>query len=113
MPDSPPPAFAPLSAPGHYAAIFTRQRFPGGDADYDAAAARMVELAQGMPGFLGFESANGSGGFGITISYWESEEAIRRWKAHAEHQAAQVKGRQWYAAWQIRIARVERISSGP
>lgn len=70
-------------------------------------ADRMVELAAGQPGFLGVESARE--GIGITVSYWESLEAIRQWKANTEHLAAQKLGRkQWYTAYKTRICLVER-----
>jgi len=72
-------------------------------------AQRMIDLASAQPGFLGVESARGSDGLGITVSYWESEEAIQAWKAHVEHQAAQAAWRKiWYEQFEIRIARVER-----
>ncbi len=70
-------------------------------------AAKMVELASAMPGFLGMESARSE--LGITVSYWESEEAIAQWKAHAVHQIAQEKGKSdWYSGFQVRVAKVER-----
>jgi heme-degrading monooxygenase HmoA len=69
----------------------------------------MVELASTMPGFLGIESARNPDGFGITVSYWRSEDDIRAWKAQAEHRAAQEAGKQtWYADFAVRVARVER-----
>lgn len=94
--------------------IFTSARRDGDDAAYDATAQRMVELASEMPGFLGIETARASDGFGITVSYWESEEAIANWKAHAAHRVAQQKGvRDWYAHYELRVARVERAYAGP
>jgi len=88
--------------------IFTSQRTEG-DHGYDAMADRMVELATKQPGFLGVESARDAGGFGITVSYWSSLEAIAAWRAHAEHRVAQETGRkQWYAHFKTRVARVER-----
>jgi heme-degrading monooxygenase HmoA len=48
-------------------------------------------------------------GAGITVSYWESEAAIRDWKAQAEHREARRLGRErWYAGFELRICRVER-----
>ena len=50
-------------------------------------------------GFLGAESTRDSSGFGITVSYWASEPAIRAWKANIEHLAAQEQGRSsWYCS---------------
>jgi len=95
-------------APPYYAVIFPSHRIDG-DNGYNATADRMVELAATMPGFLGIESARNPDGFGITVSYWQSEEHIRAWKAHAEHRVAQETGKStWYADFAVRIARVER-----
>ncbi|OIR00183.1 hypothetical protein GALL_178290 [mine drainage metagenome] len=67
----------------------------------------MVELAQQQPGYLGHESARNE--LGITVSYWESIEAIKNWKMNAEHLMAQQKGREeWYANYKTRICLVER-----
>lgn len=95
-------------APPYYAVIFSSTRTDT-DAGYGRMADRMLELAATQPGFLGIESARGADGFGITVSYWESEAAIIAWKAVAEHLAAQELGkRAWYADYEVRIARVER-----
>ncbi|MBI2926843.1 MAG: antibiotic biosynthesis monooxygenase [Verrucomicrobia bacterium] len=93
--------------PPYYAAIFTSLRTEG-DHGYDAMARRMVELAAQQPGFLGVESVRAEG-LGITVSYWESLEAIKAWRDNAEHRVAQQKGRsQWYRQFRLRICKVER-----
>lgn len=105
--------FAETPAAPYYAVIFSSQR-TGIDAGYEEMAARMMELAAGQAGFLGVESVRGADGFGISVSYWESPAAIAAWKANAEHQAAQEKGQQqWYAHFELRVARVERAYGGP
>jgi heme-degrading monooxygenase HmoA len=74
----------------------------------------MVELAAGQPGFLGVDSARGADGFGLTVSYWASPEAIAAWKADAEHQVARETGRtRWYSHYTLRVARVERSYAMP
>ena len=94
--------------PPYYAVVFTSQRTEG-ERGYGTMAERMVEMASKQPGFLGVESVRAADGFGITVSYWESEEAIVAWKAVTEHKAAQETGRRtWYADFQIRVAKVER-----
>jgi heme-degrading monooxygenase HmoA len=98
-----------LPAPPYYAVIFTAQRTDADDAGYAAMAERMVELARVQPGFLGIDSARGTDGVGITVSYWRSQEDIRRWHAAAEHREAQRLGyERWYAWFQLRVCRVER-----
>lgn len=100
-------------APPYYAVIFSSRR-TAVDEGYAAMADRMLELAADQPGFLGVESARGTDGFGITVSYWASTDAIAAWKANAEHRVAQVTGRrQWYQQFEVRIARVERGYGGP
>jgi heme-degrading monooxygenase HmoA len=102
------PGLARTPAPPYFAVIFTSVRRPGEDG-YAEAAEEMLSLAAKQPGYLGVESARGADGLGITVSYWENETAIREWKAVSEHQAAQARGRSdWYAAYEVRIARVER-----
>lgn len=95
--------------PPYYAVIFPNQR-TSDDADgYGAMAKRMVELAKAQPGFLGMDSARGADGFGITVSYWQSLEAIAAWRDHPEHLEAQALGRtKWYATFDVHIAKVKR-----
>lgn len=100
-------------APPYYAVIFPSQRADA-DRGYSQVAERMVELAATMPGFLGIESARNPDGFGITVSYWRSEEDIRDWKAQAEHRAAQEAGKKtWYVDFCVRVAKVERAYGQP
>lgn len=101
-------AFARLPEPPYYSVIFSSQRTPD-DNGYGHMADRMAELAAEQPGYLGAESARGEDGFGITVSYWASLEAIAAWKADAAHRVAQETGKAlWYEHYEMRIARVER-----
>lgn len=95
-------------SPPYYAVVFTSVRTPEDEPGYEQMAGRMVELASQQPGFLGVESARDAAGVGITVSYWESLEAIRAWKSHAEHRLAQAQGKsKWYERYRLRICRVE------
>lgn len=106
--------FAALPPPPYYAVIFSSRRNADDEAGYGEAAQRMVELAAQQPGFLGVESTRGDDGFGITVSYWESEEAIAAWKRQAEHAATRAYGRQhWYEHYELRVAKVERAYGKP
>jgi len=101
--------------PPYFAVIFTSERTEG-ERGYGRMSDRMVELAATQPGYIGIESARGADGLGITVSYWESEEAIANWKANTEHKVAQEAGkRTWYSDYVLRVARVERAygPSGP
>jgi len=100
--------------PPYYAVIFTTRRTEG-DRGYGAMAEKMVELAARQPGFLGIESVRDPAtGLGITVSYWDSEASIARWKANAEHRIAQEAGQKlWYADYVLRVAKVERAYGKP
>ncbi len=94
--------------PPYYAVIFSSLRTEG-DQGYGDMAARMVAMAAEQPGFLGVESARGADGLGITVSYWASSEAVSAWKSVTDHRVAQSRGRKdWYAAYNVRITRVEK-----
>lgn len=90
----------------YYAVIFTSTRTDG-DNGYAEMAAKMEALATEQPGYLGIESAREK--LGITISYWDSLEAVANWKANADHLFAQRKGiKDWYSWYKVRICLVER-----
>lgn len=90
----------------YYAVIFTSTRTEV-VAGYAEMAIKMVELAKAQPGFIGMESARSE--IGITVSYWESLEAIQKWKDNLDHLEAQEKGKTtWYKHYKVRIAKVER-----
>jgi heme-degrading monooxygenase HmoA len=103
--------FARLPEPPCWAVVFSSRRRDGGVVDdgYAAAADRMAELAAGYAGYLGLESARGADGFGITVSYWSSPDAIRAWRDDVEHTLTREAGRaRWYDHYELRVARVER-----
>jgi heme-degrading monooxygenase HmoA len=104
-----PNVIATTPEPPYYAVIFTSERTTADATGYEATAARMVELATQQPGFLGIESVRQPDGTGITVSYWQSLEAIGGWKRHAEHKLAQEQGRtEWYRRYHVRVCHVER-----
>jgi heme-degrading monooxygenase HmoA len=105
--------FAQTPQPPYYAVVFTSQRSEG-DQGYAAMADEMVALAASQPGYLGVESARGTDGLGITVSYWRDEASILNWKAEARHAVAQRTGQQrWYDHYELRVAKVERAYAGP
>ncbi|MCB9896909.1 MAG: antibiotic biosynthesis monooxygenase [Planctomycetes bacterium] len=108
-PDSRPgPATTP--DPPYWAVIFS-SRLGDDQAGYDAAAARMLELARVQAGFLGVESARGADGLGLTVSYWTDRAAVASWRAHAEHALVREQGvSRWYMRYRLRVALVEHES---
>ncbi|KOX03408.1 hypothetical protein ADK65_07055 [Streptomyces sp. NRRL B-1140] len=80
-----------------------------GDNGYAEADERLMKLASDQPGFLGVDSARGTNGLGITVSYWRDEASIAAWREDAEHTLARARGRaQWYASFSLHVAKVER-----
>lgn len=92
--------------PPYYAVIFssiTSDQTEG----YGLMAEKMVELVKQQPGYLGHETARNT--IGLTVSYWESLDAIKNWKSVSAHLEAQQIGKdKWYSAYKTRICLVER-----
>ena len=92
--------------PPYYAVIFSSLMTDNLEG-YVETAQRMEELAKEQPGYLGIESARSD--IGITVSYWESLDAIVQWKHNLEHTEVRNMGRSiWYKKYQVRICKVER-----
>lgn len=77
---------------------------------FETAAALRAELEQ-IEGFISverFESLTTPGKL-LSLSAWEDEAAIRRWREQAEHHDAQTAGRDsLFARYRIRVAEVVR-----
>ena len=85
----------------YYAVIFTSAQTENIEG-YEKMAIDMENLAKQQDGFLGIDSARNE--IGITVSYWESLEAIKNWKQHSDHLIAQQKGRNdWYSWYNVKI----------
>ncbi len=90
----------------YYAVVFTSTKIEA-ENNYAEVANRMFELATTQSGFIGIESARSE--IGITVSYWESIDAIKNWKNNAEHLIAQQLGKDsFYQSYTTRICKVER-----
>jgi len=99
-----------MPEPLYFAVIFTSLRHPRAGDGYAEMAERMEELARQQPGFHGVESARGEDGVGITVSYWDSLEAVAAWGRHAEHLLAQKFGREkWYESYTLRVSAVLHV----
>ncbi|MBN8824970.1 MULTISPECIES: antibiotic biosynthesis monooxygenase [unclassified Spirosoma] len=100
------PFIAQTPEPPYYVVVFTI--VPSADLEgYEAMGGKMVELASQQPGFLGLEY--GASEIELTISYWDTLEAISQWRQNAEHTLARDLGREkWFQAFKVRIAKVER-----
>lgn len=86
------------------------QMQPGADrAAYDALNARMFEIVQTMPGFLGAGGYASPDGDDIGMIRFESLEALRAWREHPEHLIAQQRGKsEFYASYRVEVCEVVR-----
>lgn len=97
-------------SPPYFAVIFTSLRTDA-DGDYAETADELLARASRQPGFLGAERARSPDGWGISVTYWESLDAIEAWENDAAHVAAKRLGREkWIRAYALRVARVDRSS---
>lgn len=103
---------APFAAhePPYYAVVFTTVRTEN-QSGYPETNARMEELVQDVPGYLGMDHAQTPGGLGITVAYFRDGDALTEWRTNVEHRAAQRRGRaEWYQSYTLHVAKVERSS---
>lgn len=90
-----------------YAVIFkTKRQLPMPDA-YIEMSHHLVERVSKLPGFLKIDSVADTEGRGISVSYWSSLEAIKKWKEEPLHLEAQKKGHsEWYLDYTVEICEI-------
>jgi heme-degrading monooxygenase HmoA len=78
---------------------------------YFDTAAELRPLLEGRPGFVSierFESLAQPGKF-LSVSFWEDEAAVQRWRNEEAHRGAQAAGRHHvFADYRLRVAHVLR-----
>ncbi|EOC1301298.1 antibiotic biosynthesis monooxygenase family protein [Cronobacter dublinensis] len=93
------------------AVLFEAQALPQAQQRYFDLAAGLKPLLADAPGFIDlerFQSLAAPDRF-LSLSWWESEEAVRQWKGNLMHQAAQQEGKaRIFAHYRIRVAQVLR-----
>lgn len=91
--------------------IFEFAPRPGQEEAYFAHAEAMRAAVAEVEGFLGverFESVTAPGHF-VSISRWQDEAAITRWRNHPAHRAAQKAGREGiFSDYRITVAEILR-----
>jgi heme-degrading monooxygenase HmoA len=72
--------------------------------EYQPLAARMLELAQSMPGFHSFKTFTADDGERVSIIEFDSLPQLDAWRDHREHKKAQELGRtKFYAEYKIHV----------
>lgn len=84
---------------------------PGMETRHREALEPLLKEVESVPGFISketFDSRQRPGRL-LTISYWESREAMRAWMANPNHRKSILVGKQEvFSHYTIRIAPVER-----
>jgi len=93
------------------AVIFEVRPATGRQDDYLALAAALREDLEGIDGFISverFQSLTDPQKL-LSLSFWRDEAAVRAWRTHGPHRAAQQAGRTGiFADYRLRIAAVVR-----
>lgn len=93
------------------AVIFEVEVAGGQTAAYLDRAAGLRPLLEGAEGFISVERFQSltDGNKLLSLSFWESEDAVSKWRQTAEHRAAQEAGRAGvFSGYRLRVAGVLR-----
>lgn len=90
--------------------VVFRNRLRRGDAAaYQRTAERMDALARTQPGFRSLKTFAADDGERVTISEFDSLEAVSAWRANVEHLEAQRRGRaEFYAEYSLQTCELIR-----
>ena len=98
-----------------FVVIFRSRRTDDNDALYAEWAQRMNQAVTKIDGYIshvGYRDRETREG--VTIAYFETEEAIRTWREFPEHLEAQELGRQsFYENYSVEVAEVVRAYRYP
>ena len=93
------------------AVIFEVTPTKEGKQEYLDIASRLREHLSEMPGFISIERFQSLAEPAklLSLSCWEDESALERWRNHDEHRCAQTKGRdELFQNYRIRVCSVVR-----
>ena len=81
---------------------------------YAARAAELLQLAQGMPGFVAMKDFTAADGERLAVIEWASHETLKAWREHPLHRVAQGMGReQYYGEYSLQVCDLLRESRFP
>ena len=94
-----------------YGIIFEVWPHASGRDRYFELAAKLKRLLVQQPGFISverFESLMEEGKL-LSLSFWESEQAIVNWRSQLDHIEAQKEGKEkLFERYRIRVVKIER-----
>ena len=98
---------------GQVVTVF-RSRLRADAAGYDETAQRMSELARSMPGYVDHKTFSAEDGERVTVVTFADQESHDAWRTHAEHCAAQRRGREhFYESYSLQVADVTAVRTHP
>jgi heme-degrading monooxygenase HmoA len=98
-------------AAGQVVTVFRSRLAPGATDDYGPTAELMSALAAGMPGYVEHKAFTAEDGERVTIATFADRASHDAWRDHAEHRAAQRRGREeFYASYSVQVADVTSVS---
>ena len=98
-----------MFAAGQVVTVF-RSRLRADAEGYAETAARMSELASGMPGYVDHKSFTADDGERVTVVTFADQESHDAWRTHAEHRVAQRRGRdEFYETYSLQVGTVDTV----
>lgn len=98
-------------APGQVVTVFRSRLRDDAAPGYHETADEMLAFAQEVPGFVDYKFFHAEDGERVSVVTFDGPESQRAWREHAEHRAAQEKGRaDWYSAYSIQVATCDHAS---
>ena len=98
---------------GQVVTVF-RSRLRPEAVSYAADAARMAELARGMPGYVEHKAFVADDGERVTLVTFADRASHDAWRDHPEHRAAQRRGiDSYYSTYSIQVGVTDYASSFP
>ena len=92
-------------------AVFRSRLRDGNSAEFQELAARMLSIAQSMPGFISYKVYVAEDGERCSIIEFDSPENLCAWRDHPDHRAAQQTGRErYYQEYSLHVAEPQRES---
>lgn len=92
--------------------VFRSRIKPGAEAALEALGPRLYELGSNMPGFVSYKEYAAADGETVAIVEFDTHEHLAAWRMHAEHRAAQQRGRaELFESYRIQVCDVVRESA--
>jgi len=89
--------------------VFRSRIRPENADEFHEVAARMLEIAESMPGFITYKSFSAADGERCSVIEFESPEHLQAWRQNPEHQEAMRIGRErFYLEYSSQIAEPTR-----